>query len=349
MDDQESSPNLIPHLNPPSVVKRAAWQDSEEVRVSNWLGVWDGVESLDAGLLGVPYSGASINSSAAYGGPEAVRLGFRFNTTYSPDFDTDIQRLRVRDLGDIGGHLTDVAVAHRKIEEAVTAVVGREPRFVPVIVGGDHSITAPAVRGFCAADPGKRVGIVNFDAHFDVRNFEHGPHNGTPFRAILDGRLPVAGRNVAEIGIHGFMGSSHYFRWTREQGMMIVTGRDVARRGMEACVAEALAAAGDGTDLIYVSVDIDCLAHPWAVGTAAATAEGLSAWQLLEGVFACGQDPKVAAFDLVEIDPSRDVKDLTARTGCSVILTFLAGLYRRLYGDRGYEGGDVRVGERGGD
>ena len=326
----------IPHLNPPSVVKRAAWQDSEEVRVSNWLTPWDGSERIDAGLVGVPYSGASINSSAAYGGPEAIRLGFRYNTTYSPDFDTDIQRLRVHDLGDIGGHLTDVGVAHGKIEEAVAAVVAREPRFVPVLVGGDHSITAPAVRGFCAANPGKRVGVVNFDAHFDVRNFEHGPHNGTPFRAILEGGLPIAGRNLAEVGIHGFMGSSRYFEWTQEQGMTIVTGREVEREGIEACVARALDAAADGTDLVYVSVDIDCLAYPWAPGTAASTAEGLSAWQLLEGVFACGRHPKVAALDLVEIDPSRDTKDVTARAGCSVILTFLAGLYRRLHGDRGY-------------
>ena len=64
--------------------------------------------------------------------------------------------------------------------------------------------------------------------------------------------------------------------------------------------------------------------------------EGLSAWQLLEAMWLCGQHPKVAALDVVEIDPSRDVKDLTARSGCSTILTFLSGLYRRLYGDRGY-------------
>jgi formiminoglutamase len=94
--------------------------------------------------------------------------------------------------------------------------------------------------------------------------------------------------------------------------------------------------AGDGTDLIYLSVDIDCLAFPWAIGTSATSPEGLSAWQLMEAVFACGLDPKVGAIDLVEIDPSRDVKDLTSRTGCSVLLAFFAGLYRRLYGNDGY-------------
>jgi formiminoglutamase len=326
----------VPYLRLPSVSRRAPWQDSEERRVSNWLTPWDFRESIDAGLIGAPYSGASITASGAAGGPEAVRLAFRFNTTYSPDWDTDVQNLRVRDLGDVAGHLTDVDAAHAHIEEAVKGALSLGQTFVPVIVGGDHSITAPAVRGFCAANPGKKIGIINFDAHFDVRNLDGGPHNGTPFRAIVEGGLGIAGRNVVEIGIHGFMNSSRYYQWALEHGMTIVSARQVERRGMEECVGEALAIAGDGTDLIYVSVDIDCLAYPWATGTSASSAEGLSAWQLLEGVFACGRQTTVAALDVVEIDPTRDVKDVTARAGCSTILTFLAGLQWRLHGERGY-------------
>jgi arginase family enzyme len=76
-----------------------------------------------------------------------------------------------------------------------------------------------------------------------------------------------------EVGIHGFMGSAAYSRWAREQGITIIPARQVEREGMAVSVAQALRRAGEGTDLIYVSVDIDCLAFPWAVGTAAATAE----------------------------------------------------------------------------
>ncbi len=326
----------IPSLGAPSLAKRAPWQDANEVRINNWMTEWDFDSPLDAGFIGAPYSSASISSSGASGGPEAVRMGFRYNVTYSPDWDTDIQKMTVRDLGDIAGHLTSVETAHQHIEDAVSGALGLGQTFVPIIVGGDHSISAPAIRGFSKANPGKKIGVINFDAHTDVRNFDHGNHNGTPFRQVLERDPKIDPANFVELGIHGFMNSSTYCQWLRDLGARIVTGREIQRRGMEECVAEALELASNGTDLIYVSVDIDCLAYPYTIGTSAASPEGLSAWQLLEGMWACGQHPKVAALDVVEIDPSRDVKDLTARSGCSVILTFLAGLYRRTYGDRGY-------------
>lgn len=326
----------IPTLKAPSVTKRAPWQDPHEIRISNWLTEWDFASPLDAGLIGAPYSSASITPSGAAGGPEAVRMGFRYNVTFSPDWDTDIQKMTVRDLGDISGHLTNVEKAHQNIEDAIAGALGLGQPFVPITIGGDHSITAPAIRGFAKANPGKKIGVINFDGHFDIRSFEHGNHNGTPFRQILEREPKIDPANFVEIGIHGFMNASYYYKELLDQGSRIVTGREVQQRGMEACVTEALELAGKGTDLIYVSVDIDCLAYPYTIGTSAATPEGLSAWQLLEGMWLCGQHPKVAALDLVEIDPSRDVKDLTARTGCSVILTFLAGLYRRTYGNKGY-------------
>ncbi len=319
----------IPFLRPASVTRRAPWQDSQELRVSNWITPWDGSERIDAGLIGAPYSGASISASGAAGGPEAVRMAFRYNTTYSTDWETDIRELVVRDLGDISGHLTNVAAAHQHIEDVMHAVLTRGDRCIPILIGGDHSVTAPSVRGFCRAHAGRKVGVINIDAHMDVRNMEHGPHNGTPFRQIVEGLEQVDGRNVVELGIHGFMNAEAYHRWCQEQGITVISGRQIQKRGIDDCIAESLQRAGDGTDLIYLSVDIDCLAYPFTMGTSAASPEGLSAWQLLEAVFACGKDPKVQGFDIVEIDPSRDIKDLTARSGCSVILTFLAGLRLR--------------------
>lgn len=71
---------------------------------------------------------------------------------------------------------------------------------------------------------------------------------------------------------------------------------------------------------------------------AAATADGLHPVDLLEALSILGQDPRVAAIDFVELDPNRDVAEITTRTFGSAILTFLAGLFlRRNDGWRGYD------------
>lgn len=107
---------------------------------------------------------------------------------------------------------------------------------------------------------------------------------------------------------------------------------------MEDVIGRSLEIAGRGTDAIYVTVDIDVLELGYAPGTAAATADGIHPVDLLEALFILGQEPRVAAIDFVELDPNRDVAEITTRTFGSAILTFLAGLFLRLHEDwRGYD------------
>jgi len=115
------------------------------------------------------------------------------------------------------------------------------------------------------------------------------------------------------------------------------------------CAGGALEIAGNGTDAIYVTVDIDVLEVGYAPGTAAATPDGLSPVDLFEAMFLLGQDPRVAAIDFVELDPNRDVAEITTRTFGSAILSFLAGLFLRLNGGwRGYDPTPIREGAAGG-
>jgi formiminoglutamase len=132
------------------------------------------------------------------------------------------------------------------------------------------------------------------------------------------------------------MNSSVYKKYCEDQGVTIMTAREIRRRGIEKAVEEAISIASHDTESIYVSVDIDVLSLPYAFGTAAATPEGMEAWDLLEAVFLLGQHPKVRVLDLVCIDPLRDFRDYTARMGASIILAFLAGYVIRSRGGRGY-------------
>jgi formiminoglutamase len=331
-------PRHIPHLLLPEKRKISHWNDRNELRVNNWIEPWDFASPLDVGIITVPFSKTSILPNGAHAAPNALRDAWAIFTTFTPDYDVDISALRVRELGDVSTPILDPYVGLENIQESLMACMSQPEGFFPLIIGGDHAITAPAVRAYCNAHPDQQVGLIHFDAHNDVRVMDHGPTNGTPIRGILESGVRVRGDNLVQFGIHGFMNASYYKRWVEGQGGTIYTARAIRRQGIEPMIASALEIAGRGTDTIYVTVDIDVLEVGYAPGTAAATADGLSPADLLEALFVLGQDPRVAAIDFVELDPNRDVAEITTRTFGSAILTFLAGYFLRLHGGwRGYD------------
>ena len=73
---------------------------------------------------------------------------------------------------------------------------------IPIVLGGDHSISFPSITGF--ANSKGKVGIIQFDAHHDLRNLDDGgPSNGTPFRSLLENGV-ITGKQLVQIGIRNF-------------------------------------------------------------------------------------------------------------------------------------------------
>jgi len=189
---------------------------------------------------------------------------------------------------------------------------------------GHHQIRARARRSW--------LGLVRLLEEKDGRR-------GAPIRETIQDCQNVRGKNVVQLGIHGFMNSSKCKAWTEQQGMTVFSARTIRKRGIDAVLKEALEIASDGTDTIYVTVDIDVLKHayvPAASGTA--TPDGMEVSDLLECMFAFGQNPMFGMMDLVEMDQIIDFRDYTSRTCSGIILTFLGGLLLRLHGEGGYRG-----------
>ncbi|ARU62829.1 formimidoylglutamase [Tumebacillus avium] len=316
----------IPHLKTPDA---AAFRDQMETKVARWISQWDGTEELIAGVIGIPLSKPSISVSGASTTPAAIRTAFKSFTTYSLEYGVDLQTLPVRDLGDIAMHVTDNAESHRRIEESLRALYQKQPDLIPIIFGGDHSITCPSMKAFVDRHPGKKVGIIHFDAHHDVRNFEDGGvSNGTPFRGILESGI-VSGKNIVQIGIRGFMNSKPYHDYVTGHGVTVFTARDVHRQGMEAILTQALEIAGDGTDVLYVSFDVDVIDQAYAPGCPAIGTGGMNPWDAMDALHRLGTLPQVQGLDFVCIDPTVDVRNVTSRLAVQFMLTFLAGVSQR--------------------
>ncbi|MBP3961784.1 formimidoylglutamase [Paenibacillus lignilyticus] len=316
----------IPFLKRPD---QAVFRDHLETKVAHWIREWDGKEQLLAGIIGVPLSKPSISISSASTTPAAIRTAFKSFTTYSLEYDVDLQDMAVRDLGDIQMHVTDIAECHRRIEESMNAIYRAQPSIVPILLGGDHSTSCPSIKAFSRRYPGKKVGIIHFDAHHDVRNFEDGGvTNGTPFRGVLESGV-VDGRNIVQIGIRGFMNAKPYHDYVKSHGVHVFSSRDVRRTGIDPVIDQALALVGDGTEAIYVSFDVDVIDQAYAPGCPAIGTGGLNPWDALDALYRLGALPQVKGIDFVCIDPAVDVRNVTSRLAVQFMLSFLAGMANR--------------------
>ena len=335
---EEKMSETFSFIKPPELIRRTNLEDIFEKRICNLIVPWDKNGTFDVGILMVPFSRAGRRGdSGASAAPNAIRQAFTMNTTYSPDFDVDLQSLNICDIGDVSLHTTDILQSHSNIRCALEEIYQHTGEPLMICVGGDHSISCPLVEGYSNSHPNEKIGIIHFDAHNDVRDFQNGgPTNGTPIRGIIEGPANVAGENICQVGIHGFMNSSYYKKYCDEKKVRVISSREVRKKGIEKCMEEAIRIASNNTDSIYVTVDIDVLSLPYAFGTGAPSAEGLNPWDLLEAIFLLGQNPNVRAMDLVCIDPIRDFRDYTSRMGASIICTFLGGFIIRKTGGKGY-------------
>jgi formiminoglutamase len=324
-----------PLLKPPGF----AWDRSaapSEPKVHEWIETLDPQRAdevdwsrYDAAILGVPLSRSSISASAASENPDALRRAWKYFTTYNLDYDVDLSELRVVDLGDVRQHVTDIARCHQNIREAMAQMRIHHPNVLPLVMGGDHSITAMLVKGWKDAHPDERVGILQLDTHFDLRDLaDNGPSNGTPIRNLIESGT-IRGEDVHNIGLHGFFNARSLKTYADEAGVRYTTMRQARKQGIERTVSEALERLAEKVDTIYLTVDMDVLDISHGPGVPASTPGGMRSDELFEAVYLAGAHPKVKAMDLVCLDPFKDRGEATVKTGVHVMLSFLTGYRQR--------------------
>ncbi|MBI4337977.1 MAG: arginase family protein [Chloroflexi bacterium] len=318
----------IEFLGPPQIIRLNQLEGQKERRVSNWITAWDFSEAIDVGIVGVPLSKAGHLPAGVDSTPNAIRKAFIYFTTYDPDLGVDIQSLKVRYVGDVRLHATDLVENNRRIEQAMKEVFGLTGRVVTVIMGGDGSITAPVVRGMAAATK-QKIGLVWFDSRADSRDVaEGGQSDVTPLRNILEAGV-VQGSSTAVVGLHGFASSMEEHGWAAGQGVTLITARQARKEGIANVTQRALEVASKGTDAVYVSVDGTVLDMSSSASHLATVPGGLSWLEVQEALFLLGQGTRVKALDITAIDTYDDIKEVVARTSAGLLLAFLAGVKLR--------------------
>jgi formiminoglutamase len=302
---------------------RAVFQDRYVKKASEMLQKWDGKLGGRVGIIGAPLSKSSISHSGAAFAPSTIRSMLSSYSTYSIEENIDLGDIQITDFGDIVMHPTDIVKSQNRIKETIEQLVTANRETFWIVLGGDHSISYPAISGF--QKHWGKVGVIQFDAHHDLRNLEDGgPTNGTPFRNLIESDT-INGRHLIQIGIRDFANSKAYTDYGKQQGVTIYTMKDVRSREMKDIIAESIQQLEKEVDAVYVSVDMDVLDQAFAPGCPAIGPGGMDSQSLFEAITFLGEKEIVKALDIVEIDPMMDFRDMTSRTAAWVILQFLKG------------------------
>jgi agmatinase len=277
---------------------------------------------IDAAIVGAPFDDLVSDRPGTRYGPRAIRLA---SLPRGPHLDTGLDpltALRVLDYGDAPVVPADPSRAHAAIESTVAEVVSAGA--VPIVLGGDHSVTEPDVRP-CAAAHGP-VGLVHFDTHTDTAATLYGSElsHGTPMFRLVEGGSVDPARYV-QIGLRGYWPGEREFRWQEERGIRHFLMNEIRARGVDAVVADAISAVGSGP--VFLTVDVDVLDPAFAPGTGTPVPGGLTSSELLWACRTVAESVKLVGADVVEVAPTAlGTADPTALVADRIVREILTGI-----------------------
>lgn len=284
--------------------------------------------AADIAFVGMPFDQGTFGRPGARYGPDALRDAPRAYSYLDPYgrgqdaegfFDADagdelLRGITMADCGNVTVNPSDVVHNFERLAGVVARIAGRGA--FPVILGGDHAITFPAVAGLGRFAP---LDIVHFDAHLDYTHDYQGTllTHGSPIRRCHE--LEHVG-SISSVGIRSVRRAP--YEEATAHGNTIVTTRRFREAGPEA-VAESLPVGSN----LYITFDVDVLDPTQAPGTGTPEVGGLYYEECRRCLTALVARANLVAFDVVEVAPPYDVSDLTAQVAARLIADVLAARF----------------------
>jgi agmatinase len=286
----------------------------------NWPRVTN-LEALkaDIALLGIPYNAPYSMEEVANDqtkAPDAVRN--RSDQIQwgdgNYDFDQggpllDGKTVRLADCGNVPGNQYDAAGNLKRAELAVRAIL--KAGALPIILGGDHGSTVPALRAYEGRGP---ITLVHIDAHLDWRDSVNGVRDGysSPIRRASELSW-IAG--AWQIGLRG-VGSARLEEVAdaRRWGSNLITAWDLQEMGIKALLDRLPTGKN-----VYLTIDADGLDPSVMPGVIAPVPGGLTFAEARAIIHHCAQKNRLVGMDIVEISPALDVGGLSAITAGRLI------------------------------
>ena len=281
------------------------------------------VGEFDATVMGVPFDGGTTYRAGTRFGPQGIR---RISALYSPyNYETGVdlrEQMTLCDAGDVFTIPANIEKTFDQISNAVAHVAASGS--FPLILGGDHSIGFPTVRGI-ASVTSKRIGIIHIDRHADIqeKDLDERMHTTPYFHAT---EIPnVRPENLVQIGIGGWQVPRAAVPIMLQRRTNVFSIADVEDLGVAKVVEMALERAWDGTDAVYLSFDIDSIEPGFVPGTGWPEPGGLMPREALKMVGLIAAEG-LCGMEVVEVSPPYDHADITSLMALRLCVDVLGSL-----------------------
>jgi agmatinase len=280
------------------------------------------LDSLEAEIALIGAAGCTPYPSVGFycaGGPAAIRAAGAAYAANLAHMNFDLggmilpEGVRAVDAGDLEQSEADAEGNCARLHQAVATILRRGA--VPVLIGGDDSLPIPMLQAMGAQ--GRKITILQIDAHIDWRDEVGGERWGLSSTMRRASEMAHVER-IIQVGQRG-IGSARLsdVADAKAWGVEFVPAGEVARAG----VWRAVDLIPEGADVV-ICLDVDALDPAIMPAVIGRTAGGLSYWQVMELVGAVAEKARIAAFDMVEFMPERDIDGL----GAMVAAQMLAGV-----------------------
>lgn len=200
----------------------------------------------------------------------------------------------------------DIQLSHDNIQKKMS-----ENTEKAIVIGGDHSVTYPCVKAF--AKNKKDFSFIVFDAHPDLMDDFRPPTQEDYLKVLIEEGI-VKAENVFIIGIRNW--DEQEINYLKEKNISHYNCADIFDRGIKDVMKDVLAKVSSN---IYLSIDVDCVDPVEAIGTGYIEHGGMSSRELIFALQEIKKTGKLSMVDLVEINPKKDVNDMTSILGAKII------------------------------
>ncbi|SHJ73027.1 formimidoylglutamase [Maribacter aquivivus] len=204
------------------------------------------------------------------------------------------------------------------VSSSVTTLI--QNKIIPIILGGSHDLAYGHYNGLVThLKSGEKLGIINFDAHFDLRANTNGNNSGTPFYQIaVEQEAQNEEIKYMALGIRKDANTTELFDFAESKKVNYLLQEHFSINYLEHVQLRLIQFMED-VDYIYTTIDLDGFSSAFAPGVSAASPMGFYPDVVLESLKLIVESGKLLGLDVVELNPTYDIDDQTAKLAASLV------------------------------